>query len=1383
MKFPAVRLIRTASKNPVVTGPADLIPLGPVDEPAPVVSFAYQIDQEVLEGEVPPRREGMFVPYRECWQQFIDHLDGFVARQPLETDTFYAVRLDISGFFDNLPRYAVDNVLQKAMGDAAESHFSGLSFADEVAPLLASEAFPEHDAGNRHRAEFLATWLADQSFGFRYFDPSDGRLTRTPNPTTGIPQGLDLSAFLANLSLFPLDRAVSKFVEDERRARISDAEPSPKPAVVYGRYVDDMVIITTSQAMLSNIEGLIGEQLLKIQLATNAKHERTKAMNRRGIREWLLGERGAAVLVSAGGEDTPTTGRARVDDLLAVGPDTSRGHVLQLLHHVDLYAPKWASEQEAIRKVESTLKRLRDLPSIKLRYYDWVSAARWCLHSLALRRQQASAREFADELHKWWRGIYRRDVASQGFGEDPRNVTARQVQLDLAPILMMFDALERSIDSRYDRSGRVDPGIRHALRSSREHLTALVREQDLCGVLLSMAAEQNPDTIHNFATMLRIQSFGIRGLAASGHHPKPSGSLPMIDGMAGYAERRFALNALEQQIREYAAPLAHGFNDQRQSEIAEEAEPLLALHEAIARLAAHGTRNMTLGAADRSDPLSPTADVIIQWVEGLSYAPARAAEDALAATHIAQLANQFLELPYLPGELLGAKTAALPAFVEIVAGVSEGLALLAARHHLVKDLAKDDSKAIAVPPGVDELAFFARADEALRAYAFRSDEDEPASEDAIFGVQATIADDQGVLTRLDCVVPQSHRLAEPQEAKLLPKDVTARDLRNFAKAYRELADEQSVVRQDSDENGARRPLTPFHLLAPTVSEGRWASFGAYSRLPVGPQAFVRLGHERLHSVAVHANGAHLWQVGFTLADHLGYRGFARSSEIDRLIVGTLEPNDDAESIPFYVMQLTIPRLCGAFIARSRFQIRPERGLPSNIERQLTRLESFDDANPNSVVHLGHLLEASAEARAAELLRESPAPLAVAGALSAVFTSVARAASRSERIFAQNLPRPHSGIVTHRRTVDLWLDASSRLDGLLVDNPSIGLRTAAAGMRVVAIARLAQTLTLEVWSLLSDEDIARLAYFAPDPTDLGLPEEILLVGGRQSQRSPVAGDQVVQLIATLTHHAGPGAAARDSLGQITPLGWVVALATVTGLLELKEIRSDEREQAQRPELLAARAGLGRSQSEQNQLWECLTTTAEFLARSVDDGVADDVHAEEWPWLTFSPFLTDACSITEVIAAAARSVEALYGLRAKTCESRFFQISDQDDRGYCLVSRESRGRQNIAGWQIDRDSLGATRLGDLETQADAGGGDRFIWSETTIGDRVVSLSIAYRSLAQFARGFTSAPDRVVLDDIEGTIGVAGTIATATENLARLIHETRPLGLSAVRHGVAA
>lgn len=76
---------------------------------AEAVSFAYQIDMAIVNGRAPPRREGPFRPYFDCWRSFIDFIESKI--KSFHHDELQILRLDVAGFYDNIRRDAVEDAL------------------------------------------------------------------------------------------------------------------------------------------------------------------------------------------------------------------------------------------------------------------------------------------------------------------------------------------------------------------------------------------------------------------------------------------------------------------------------------------------------------------------------------------------------------------------------------------------------------------------------------------------------------------------------------------------------------------------------------------------------------------------------------------------------------------------------------------------------------------------------------------------------------------------------------------------------------------------------------------------------------------------------------------------------------------------------------------------------------------------------------------------------------------------------------------------------------------------------------------------------------------------------------------------------------------------
>ena len=182
------------------------------------LSFAYQIDMDVLEGRSKAANQGMFRPYIECWREFIGSLrttaNGF--------DEVYALRLDLKRYYDRLYRSTVRDALREPFKAA----FERLELAERH-----DEFAPSFSKGRQNLSDSVVDWFCEQSFGYQYYHPETGRIAKC-EPSMGIPQGPVLSAWLATVALFPLDAELRKVL---KRFNSDDALTHAS----YARYVDD----------------------------------------------------------------------------------------------------------------------------------------------------------------------------------------------------------------------------------------------------------------------------------------------------------------------------------------------------------------------------------------------------------------------------------------------------------------------------------------------------------------------------------------------------------------------------------------------------------------------------------------------------------------------------------------------------------------------------------------------------------------------------------------------------------------------------------------------------------------------------------------------------------------------------------------------------------------------------------------------------------------------------------------------------------------------------------------------------------------------------------------------------------------------------------------
>jgi DNA primase catalytic core len=213
------------------------------------LSFAYQIDMEIVEGRDVPQTSGMFRPYFDSWKEFTKSINTAASKMPQVN----MVRLDLKRYYDRLKRH----VLQDALRECLPSNI------DEITDASFMNLFKTE--GQDKTIEII-NWLLEQSFGYEKYNPKTGK-PETSDTFEGIPQGPDLSSFLANLVLFKVDHAARKFLEERK-----DPATCYYPAW-YARYVDDMVLIAEDTTLLAQLRVVVEDAVNNLELELVAKEQ------------------------------------------------------------------------------------------------------------------------------------------------------------------------------------------------------------------------------------------------------------------------------------------------------------------------------------------------------------------------------------------------------------------------------------------------------------------------------------------------------------------------------------------------------------------------------------------------------------------------------------------------------------------------------------------------------------------------------------------------------------------------------------------------------------------------------------------------------------------------------------------------------------------------------------------------------------------------------------------------------------------------------------------------------------------------------------------------------------------------------------------------------
>jgi DNA primase catalytic core len=1301
--IPAVRYqsgLRSDSLQ--TTGPDNL---RPVD--GKTVSFAYQIDMDVLEGRTPPRREGMFRPYFDCWTDFISFIDRHVgiSRQ----SEFHVARLDVRRFYDSLPRSAVHDALFPPLRDALEKNGAGT--------FTCASLFKPGVTNADARARALVDWLCDQSFGYRYLNPKTGKVDTSQPLERGVPQGPDLSAYLANISLFPLDRALSQAAQEVDGT--------------YARYVDDMVLIAPTERDLNRLRGKIEDNLARLGLELSTKTKPLPPMRRDQVREWLTDNRGGL------GVSGPFAGPPINEPLIALEPlsdagELDRTHAITLLHDARMNDPD--TSIAFILKTVTTLKR-----AANLRFSEFVKAASILWY-----------RVLDDENENWVRSP-REDDTPESIAEHFQRVWkktgGKKTSFDnesVSNLLAWLDGLEGFLRRHYDRFPELSvEKQQRAIKRQRE--IAKHVHLGLCEHLCTLIPlEGGQSAIIQFQHMIDLKILAVHfaaGTVVLSEDPITD-ILPNLEDPSP-AQLRFLFSLTEQQKKlGLIRQLSHTG-----------AKPGFALrmllHEAIVRLSIR-----IEGPQPQTDPLECLRQ------------PIRDQERNLYTPETIPVLLRVLKL-WLPSESengnsdnLHVRDAAL-ALVRIAESPAD---VLHKRPVLAKVLLNTGSdqkcRLLPSPAGVGILGIMSlELQDSLRQIITRLD----------FEQNLSCCPSTESWEQLPSFDPQRPRfqielnysrylepLVHPQRDPLINIPFW------LANIFESLA---KFCRRENDTDVC--PPTAYNLLGPEPGTSNsdddcWQLLGhkVPSQNLIG-QAFRRdCTNHRLIAVSIKEHHDELWRIGTALADWLGlFEDSGRPASFR-------PPSEVREADPNYdwaletLMRVALFRLRGISLPARSLPIDEVSKLPRTITRILKCLKTFPlrTVEKENWRRVAMLLSHLAENRAFVSRYDTShriTDLSTPGAAVALLVEISRHQFRADEKLAQELPPPsmnESEEIPKRRPVRAWCLLADRLRSLaelsgIVDEDGATLTPLIVGSRLMAITLQLRMQTLEAWVAQKDLQWEAFVNSPPDLAPWDLDGNSLLHVNQYTLRTPriddVSQDTQEQSsepsnVQFLFSQLADGTATDsgnvwEALAGITSLGWCVALGSVLGVLRppLQKV------------IVIPQAGFTEDDEQQfRELAQWLAVEAtRFDDIPSEDQPSEDVNpvncaveAQESidiPWGDLNPvFALWSAETAQAAFALLSRIDSVLGLCTTLFESPHFRIAD--GRKSLREVSISDGDRGIRAWQIVTASAQreAASRGAEHFEKDDDDRRWYRWTETRCGDRLLSIGTVQPGLASLA-----------------------------------------------------
>ncbi len=1302
-QIPAVRFWPGAEGGGkvVTTGPQDLRPINET------VSFAYQVRMDVVNGLQPPGREGMFRTYFDCWTSFLDYV--LRRSRQFRTPTLHVARLDIRGFYDNLSRDAVVNALTPGLKEALKR--------DHVAPLF------RPDCNAVDRPARIVDWLARQSFGYRHLDPCTGQESLPQRADRGIPQGPDLSAYLANVSLFPFDRRLTQEIQRlDEEARSSESAPWVVGGI-YARYVDDIIVVTTTAADLDKLRIVIESELAKLGLELNGKAEPEAPKTPTQFRRWLTSHRGAGFGASGMfGEAPPMIGLARLDFLADAG-DVDRADALSILHSSEV--DRVVVPREEIRR------RIKDaLKAPDLRYGEYVAAARgvWtCVvdqfaHSVHDARTidvdtvlKASA-AFYDE---WAKIVRPDDLPASG---DDVSVVHKQLH-QARPLLVALDGLERLLGRRADRSPTLPASEQQDFESWRKVAARLVNA-GLARTLVDDHVRTQFAGKIPLRHMVELRVATVRWAASQVKPDKYSDEL-QDDQWANsfYALRRSWISI--------AVGLKNEALLQRARLQANEENSFVRLHEAVARL------SLADGNHSTRDPLDPVKQRVGMWDSSTT-------DDGDKVLRLWLPDDSNLVASQEDSTSNGLTKDALTALLNV--SPRSAAALLARRHHLAASLfdgtPPENLGLLPVPPGIetgglvgfDENQAIVRI--SLRTRTTGTDRLRFEPDDLPWKKLATIQ----VADAESAPMPQG--LARLQVAPNLDDAAIARWL---ASAFRRLARIVYEINAKYQAPGGTENYccvpTALNMLGTsppsTLDTSTWHVVGyLVDRKNLGNQAFRRLGEQGFLPVAVPEYRADLWRVGTALADMLGLPLSTHDSEGARYSAAAFGAGGAGDWIAKAMLRVCAARLRGAAWFATRRADSSEAELPPSIEQLLQRLESFPTTGAqqeDQYRRLAHFLACVAWPRAQTLRRSLALDPSIPGAATALLARIVAVHFSVDETLATKLPRAEDppAWAPARRPARAWYLVGQRLEKLSVyDEQRLdpSMQALAAGCFMLAFEMEIRACVIEQLSLLPRLDRSVLDGLNAHCVDLA--EWNLDAGCRlvddQELASLQDGDSsggVRLLISRLIDISGATPQA-SALSHVTPLGWSVALGIVTGLLKsdglfLRGLPG----LVDTPEAEPLRTGLADALK---RLAARLAQPGDPIKAEFREGPFDDLSSAIEVW--FDRHNLEDCFQT------LQQIDQATGVRVRDCESEDIDLRKDSDVEELEFRTEDGRRRRLTTVQV----LHSGVVGDKKEYEHQRDGQivRYRWSESWCGDRLLSVGLVHVGLSSLA-GLQSVP----------------------------------------------
>ena len=427
-------------------------------EELPTVSFAYQYNANTSALDRPYEAAGIFKNFAKCWEDYNNFIAGKIHGVPAGIDCF-CYRLDIHRYYDSISSQKLSTLLANI--------FTGELLEQMVPCCPAIEKIVRQvGQGPSEYANSFIQWVMKRTFSWDYYSPDTWEPLSKLDSERGIPQGPNLSAWLANIFLFDLDFKLHDAcikIHDEAVAEGIISEDAD--IAWYARYVDDIIIVAPNKEKAERLKALVQAELEKKELVLSVKIDEELIHGKEKLYEFVKKNRGMAT-APYGGENFAYQGfDAQGMEFAIWAGNLDRKNFLTYIYSDDSFEKAFGDPDALFDLLKSAIYN-----SEEIRYRDYRRIVALIIYSIV----NAGANDCPQKLVD----IFTRIIYKPLLNEKEHQFDGLQKIYACWQLFSIYEGIQKILVKRYDLMPSLSVQTRKKIADVRSKVAEMILQDD-----------------------------------------------------------------------------------------------------------------------------------------------------------------------------------------------------------------------------------------------------------------------------------------------------------------------------------------------------------------------------------------------------------------------------------------------------------------------------------------------------------------------------------------------------------------------------------------------------------------------------------------------------------------------------------------------------------------------------------------------------------------------------------------------------------------------------------------------------------------------------------------------------------------------------------------